>query len=85
MILYDPHIPVSLHEFGILIPIRDSRTTRTISALKSDPMLGAIEKRWHRDHIDETLSRDDVLRVHSPGYVERLFSDKLEEEITSIY
>jgi len=33
MILYDPHIPASLAEFGIQIPIRDSRSIRTFQAL----------------------------------------------------
>jgi acetoin utilization deacetylase AcuC-like enzyme len=85
MILYDPHIPVSLMEFGIQIPVRDSRTTRTLAALQNDPHLGPLQGRWHRDRIVETLDREDLLRVHSPDYVDRLYSPQLVEAITAAY
>jgi acetoin utilization deacetylase AcuC-like enzyme len=85
MILYDPHIPVSLTEFGILIPMRDSRAIRTLTALQDDPLLGPLQGSWHRDRIDERLSREDLLRVHSEGYVNRLYSSGLEDEIIATY
>ena len=85
MILYDPHIPVSLMEFGIQIPVRDSRTTRTLAALQRDPRLGPLQHRWHQDRIVETLDRQDLLRVHSADYVDRLYSPKLVEAITAAY
>jgi acetoin utilization deacetylase AcuC-like enzyme len=85
MILYDPHIPVSLMEFGIQIPVRDSRTIRTLAALQNDPHLGPLQYLWHRDRIVETLDRQDLLRVHSPDYVDRLYSPQLEEVITAAY
>ena len=65
MILYDPHIPVSLTEFGIQIPVRDSRAVNTLAALREDPRLTAGQSRWHRDRIDESLDREDLERVHS--------------------
>jgi acetoin utilization deacetylase AcuC-like enzyme len=85
MILYDPHIPVSLMEFGIQIPARDSRTTRTLAALQNDPHLGRLQYLWHQDRIEERLDRQDLLRVHSPDYVDRLYSPKLVEEIIATY
>jgi acetoin utilization deacetylase AcuC-like enzyme len=85
MILYDPHIPASLTEFGIQIPIRDSRAVKTLAALCADPRLATSQSRWHQDRIVETLSREDLLRVHSEAYVHRLYSDKLEEEIIRTY
>ena len=85
MILYDPHIPVSLNEFGIQIPICDSRATNTFEALRRDPRLRPGQNLWHHDKILETLSRQDLLRVHSPDYVQRLYSDNLEGEILSTY
>ncbi|HBG18302.1 MAG TPA: histone deacetylase [Desulfobulbaceae bacterium] len=85
MILYDPRIPASLVEFGIQIPLRDSRTIKTLQALQGDPRLKSLQKQWHRDRIVETLTRDDLLRVHSPGYVERLYSAALEQEIISTF
>ena len=85
MILYDPHIPVSLMEFGIQIPMRDSRTIRTFAALQRDPYLGPLQDRWHQDRIVERLDREDLLRVHSAEYVDRLYSPKLVEEIIATY
>ena len=85
MILYDPHIPVSLMEFGIQIPVRDSRTTRTLAALQNDPHLGPLQYLWHRDRIEERLDRQDLLRVHSADYVDRLYSPDLVDEIIATY
>lgn len=85
MILYDPHIPVSLMEFGIQIPMRDSRTIKTLEALRHDSHLGHLQDRWHQDRIVETLDREDLLRVHSAEYVGRLYSTKLVEEIMATY
>jgi len=85
MILYDPHIPVSLTEFGIQIPIRDSRAVKTLAALCEDPHLAAGHDRWHRDRVVETLNPEDLLRVHSEAYVQRLYSENLEEEIIRTY
>lgn len=85
MILYDPHIPASFIEFGIQIPIRDSRSTRTLQALLDDPGLKSLQRHWHQDRIIERINREDLLRVHSPGYVERLHSAALEKEIISTF
>jgi acetoin utilization deacetylase AcuC-like enzyme len=85
MILYDPHIPVSLTEFGIQIPVRDSRAVNTLAALREDPRLTAGQSRWHRDRIDESLDREDLERVHSRAYVQKLYSNHLEKEIISTY
>jgi acetoin utilization deacetylase AcuC-like enzyme len=85
MILYDTTITMSLAPFGILIPVRDSRATRTFDALSDHPTIGPDVERWHHPTITERLSREDLLRVHSPGYVQRLHSDGLEAEILSTY
>jgi acetoin utilization deacetylase AcuC-like enzyme len=85
MILYDPSIPASLSEFGILIPIRNSRTVNTFAALLADPELEIRQKEWHCRQISEELSREDLLLVHSPEYVERLYGAGLEQEIIATY
>jgi acetoin utilization deacetylase AcuC-like enzyme len=85
MILYDQSIPASLIEFGIQIPIRDSRAIKTYQALLNDPRLQSLQKDWHQNRITEKLNRDDLLRVHSAEYVERLYSQELEEEIISTF
>ncbi len=85
MILYDTRIPVSLEDFGIQIPLRDSRATRTFDTLRSDPRLGPKLHQWHVARIEERLSKTDLLRAHSRGYVEQLLSDQLEKAIVSTY
>ena len=85
MILYDKTIPMSMVPFGILIPVRDSRATQTFAALNRHPTIGPLAAQWHHDTVTERLSREDLLRVHSPEYVQRLYSDQLEAEILSTY
>lgn len=85
MILYDPKIPASLQEFGIQIPIRDSRATGTFAALRANTQLAASRPRWHVERISEILEREDILRVHAENYVARLYSDHLREEIIETF
>jgi acetoin utilization deacetylase AcuC-like enzyme len=85
VILYDPRQPHSLAEFGIEIPVMDSRASETFSRLSSHPQIGERIAAWHIDTIQEQLSREDLLRVHSADYVDRLFSERLEAEIIRTY
>lgn len=85
MILYDPAATVSLIPYGIQIPVRDSRATRSFDALVHDRRLAAGLHRWHHATIQETVTRNDLLRVHDPSYVQRLFSDGLEKELLDTY
>lgn len=81
MILYDPGKKFQLTEFGIEIPIDHSRQSKTFDRLMKDPILGKIRERWHIDTIEESVTRQDLLRVHSETYVQKLFSEPLENEI----
>jgi acetoin utilization deacetylase AcuC-like enzyme len=85
MILYDPRQPHSLLEFGIEIPVMDSRASETFARLSSHPRLGPRIAAWHIDTIQERVAREDLLRVHSADYVDRLFSGGLEAEIIRTY
>jgi acetoin utilization deacetylase AcuC-like enzyme len=85
MILYNPGIPVSLSDFGILIPIRDSRATKTFEALCRHPQIGSLQSFWHTSVIDEELTREDLGRVHAPQYLDRLYSQALADEIIATY
>ena len=85
MIIFDERQKQSLTEFGIEIPVHDSRATLTFESLKSHPVLGPQISDWHIDTIREKVSKDDLLRVHSKKYVENLFSDNLENEIIRTY
>ncbi|MEJ2219442.1 MAG: histone deacetylase [Desulfobacterales bacterium] len=81
MIIYDKTVKEGLAEFGIEIPIHHSRAARTFEKLKGHKILGPKIDQWLISSINETLTRKDLLRVHSDEYVARLYSDKLEEEI----
>jgi acetoin utilization deacetylase AcuC-like enzyme len=85
MILYDPLLPVSLAEFGIQIPLSNSRVVKTYKSLCADPKLGPEVRRWHVAAIDERLGREDLLRVHTPSYVAQLYSPGLETQIVATY
>ena len=81
MIIYDKKLKEGLTEFGIEIPLPHSRAATTIAKLKRHKTLGPRIDQWHINKVNETITRKDLLRVHSAEYVSRLYSDQLEEEI----
>jgi acetoin utilization deacetylase AcuC-like enzyme len=81
MIIYDKNLKEGLTEFGIEIPIPHSRAARTFEKLRGHKILGPKINRWHIGSINETITREDLLRVHSAQYVSRLYSAGLEDEI----
>ena len=81
MIIYDPSIKEGLAEFGIEIPLPRSRAATTFAKLKSHATLGSRIDHWHIDRVNETITRNDLLRAHSADYVNRLYSDQLEKEM----
>lgn len=81
MIIYDEEWNGGMIEFGIEIPILASRAAKTFDFLTSHPTIGPLTDRWHVSKIDEPISKDDLLRVHAREYVDRLYSDQLEQEI----
>ena len=85
MIIYDPNQKVSFFEFGIRIPIMDSRARRTFENLKEHPLIGPRLAEWYIPKSRHLLDRKDLERVHDPAYVARLFSEDLEAEIIKTY
>jgi acetoin utilization deacetylase AcuC-like enzyme len=85
VIIYDPRQPHGMYEFGIQIPVMDSRASETFARLSAHPVLGPRRADWHIAEIREPLVREDLLRAHSADYVERLFSSGLETEIVRTY
>ncbi len=81
MIIFDKQLKEGLTEFGIEIPLSHSRAAATFAKLKGHPILGPRIKEWHINRVNETITRNDLLRVHSAEYVSRLYSDQLEKEI----
>ena len=85
MILYDKNLKEGLVEFGIEIPVHHSRAATTFEKLKSHKVLGPKINQWHIPKVNENITREDLLRVHSADYVARLYSDKLENEIVRTF
>ena len=85
MILYDDSQEESLIEFGIEIPVLLSRVLNTFEFLKAHEILGPKIDQWHLRDIKETISQDDLKRVHSGEYIEKLFSGGLENEIINTF
>lgn len=85
MIIYDQAEKMTLYEFGIEIPVSDSRASKTFEQLRSHRILGERIHDWHINTVKERISKTDILRVHSKGFVENLYSDQLEAEIIRAY
>jgi acetoin utilization deacetylase AcuC-like enzyme len=81
MILFDSRQRLNLTAFGIQIPIRDSRTTKTIRHLENHPRIGPRRRDWLRTPQPEVISAEDLERVHSSGYTRRLMGEGLASEI----
>lgn len=85
MIIYDPNMKEGLAEFGIEIPLSLSRAATTFAKLERHPSLAPRIGQWHINRINESITRADLLRVHSDAYVARLYSDQLEDEIVKTF
>jgi acetoin utilization deacetylase AcuC-like enzyme len=85
MILYEENQNIGLIDFGIEIPVVASRSAKTFEFLKSHELLGPEIDQWHIAVIGEQISKDDLLRVHSVEYVNKLFSDGLQQEIINTF
>ena len=85
MILYHERQNLGFSDFGIQIPVTDDRASRTFERLKAHPLLKDRLSLWHRRPTGETLTEEDLARVHDRRYVARLFSDEREQELIRTY
>jgi acetoin utilization deacetylase AcuC-like enzyme len=85
MVIFSPEYRGGMEQYGILIPVRDSKFSRTFAELQAHPVLGSLQERWHLEHSGQSITREDMLRAHTASYVNRLFSDALEQEIIRTY
>ena len=81
MVIYSQGYRGGLEQYGILIPVRDSKFKKTFEHLLSHPVLGHRRAEWHLEHSGQPITREDLRRAHTEGYVNKLFSQGLEEEI----
>lgn len=85
MILYRPGHGAPLADYGITIPAAPDRVRKILDTLRRDPDLGPRESEWLIGDDGSAVTREDLERVHSPEYVEKLFSDKVEEVLIAVY
>jgi acetoin utilization deacetylase AcuC-like enzyme len=74
-LLHYPGLP-GLADFGIEIPVLDTRATRTIEELEAHPEIGDTMKSLMTTGQTESLNEEDLLRAHSRDYVARLSNDR---------
>jgi len=75
----------SLADYGINIPSLKSKSESTFLKLKNHPLLKKHINDWFIKLNNKLINKDDLLRVHSKEYIDRLYSDKLTEEIIKTY
>ncbi|MFW6207070.1 MAG: histone deacetylase [Spirochaetota bacterium] len=83
-LLFYPNLP-GLQHFGIQIPVLDTRATATIEALQQHTVIGPHMDTLLSTERSEEISREDIARVHSPPYVQDLYSDRLEALLFDAY
>jgi len=81
MVIYSPARRGGLEQYGILIPVKDSKFRKTYEKLRSHHILGRKAAEWHLEHTGEKIAREDLVRAHAPAYIDKLYSCGLEEEI----
>ncbi len=69
-----------LLDFGILIPIRYDKQEMVYRGLADGVLRDVPEELWLRSPSCTGIGKEDLLRAHSPAYVERLFSAAVDEE-----
>ena len=88
MILFDPGLAMRFPDYGIRIPVLDSRAASVVSSLSSAMAgAGAPESAWLRRGVKPRVDREDVERVHESSFAARLFEGGkgLEKELLRTY
>ena len=85
MILNRPGRGYPLSEFGISIPSSPNKAKRLLQVIREHEVLGPLEDKWLLGDDGVELTKEDILRTHSPEYVEKLFSDRVDEVIIQVF
>ena len=75
MILSVESSNASLQDYGIQIPLLPERYTKTLSTLCEDKRLSQSVGHWLMRAETKPFSREQLLRVHAPAYVDALLSE----------
>ncbi len=85
MILHVPEHRNELARYGIAVPAFASTSDRVVEDLLRDEQLAARREEWYRGAIEHAITKEDLLRVHAPEYVERLFSPQVTQELITAF
>ncbi|MFI3256951.1 MAG: histone deacetylase [Spirochaetales bacterium] len=85
MIVYSSESTVRHSDYGILIPIYRNKAEQIYTALQKDCMQGIPKTAWVHKPSGTSLAKEDVLRVHTEAFVERLFSDFPDQELIKTF
>ncbi|MDA3938498.1 MAG: histone deacetylase [Spirochaetia bacterium] len=77
-VLFDESGIINLKMFGIEIPSLKSRKTNTLEALLGDSELNESKDTWLVVTNPYSIKREDLERIHTAEYVEKLYSEKVD-------
>lgn len=88
MVLYDPRIAMRFTDYGITIPVLDSRASKIVEFLaRKLEAAGITQHEWLVRGVAARLVRSDLERVHNVDFIDRLYSggETLEKELLKTY
>jgi len=85
MIIYDDYNHPSLQDYGIEIPISPDKVNKVLEYLRISPLTNEIFSKIVKPIKKISITKKDLLRVHSKDYVEKLYSDSLESELIKVF
>jgi acetoin utilization deacetylase AcuC-like enzyme len=85
MLICNKKIRYNYLEYGIEIPISNSKQIKTIEYLENQPNLKNHINKFIIKKLTEKITKKDLLRVHSKDYVKKLYSKDLEKELIRSY
>ncbi len=74
-----------MSEFGISIPTAPNKAEQVLEVLRNHEILGPLEDQWLIGDDGVEVTREDILRTHSPEYVDKLFSERVDEVIIEVF
>jgi acetoin utilization deacetylase AcuC-like enzyme len=86
MLLYDKNINMRFHDYGIMLPIADTRAKRILEYLGLDEASVLSLESARKTGIPSAIAKEDIARVHDTDYTERLFrSETLKDALLACY
>lgn len=83
MIIHGTCSKLNFPDYGITIPLRDTRVENVLRYLRE--RFGDRIKSLLEDYSCKPIAREDLERVHEGDYIARLYGDGLDEEIIRTY